>query len=121
MERILFVFGNQQQLVAALAIAALLLLLCCCLFWARAARERRSQALAIAQRQQDLNEKMAELARSNAELTGRMRSMGEILGSRQSDLARLVSERLDAVGARVGQGLEASSRTANENLSKLNE
>ncbi|MCC2101653.1 MAG: DNA recombination protein RmuC, partial [Hyphomicrobiales bacterium] len=62
-----------------------------------------------------------ELNRASAELAGRMQTVAEVLGSRQSDLARVVSERLDAVQHRVGQGLEQASRTQGENLGKLNE
>ena len=40
---------------------------------------------------------------------------------RQADLARLVAERLDAVGTRLGQGLDRSTRTTGDNLSRLNE
>ncbi|MGB8277296.1 MAG: DNA recombination protein RmuC [Methylovirgula sp.] len=87
----------------------------------RAGQARRREAAAAAERQADLAEKMAGLMQSHAELTGRMRGMGEYLGARHSDLARLVAERLDAVGARVGRGLEDQSRTANESLAKLNE
>jgi DNA recombination protein RmuC len=36
-------------------------------------------------------------------------------------LARLVSERLDAVGTRVGQGLESQTRATGDHLAKLNE
>ncbi len=69
----------------------------------------------------DLQNRIAELARSNAELVGRIRSLGEVLGSGQADFARLVAERLDSVGARVGRGLEDQSRAAGESLAKLNE
>ncbi len=86
-----------------------------------AARARRARAAAMAQRQRDFHEQIAELARSNAELTGRIHSMGELLGARQTDLARLVAERLDAVGVRVGRGLEDQTRAAGESLGKLNE
>ena len=74
-----------------------------------------------AARQQELDLKMAALARSSAELTGRMQTVAEVFGTRQADLARLVSERLDAVGHRLGQGLESSTKTSTENLTKLNE
>lgn len=45
-----------------------------------------------------------------AELTGRLSSLGEWLGARQTDLARLMAERLDAQG-----------RTTGETLGRLNE
>jgi DNA recombination protein RmuC len=40
-----------------------------------------------------------------AELTGRLSSLGEWLGSRQTDLARLMAERLDAQGRATGETL----------------
>jgi DNA recombination protein RmuC len=43
------------------------------------------------------------------------------LGSRQTDLARLMAERLDHVGQRLGAGLETHARTTGDNLSRLNE
>jgi DNA recombination protein RmuC len=81
---------------------------------------RRDAAEAVA-RQADLQEKLADLARAHAEVTGRVRSMGEILGSRQADLARFVAEQLESVGSRVGRSLEDQSRNASESLGKLNE
>ena len=88
---------------------------------ARTARARRDDQDEAADRQNDLDAKMAALARSSAELTGRMQTVAEVFGTRQADLARLVSERLDAVGHRVGQGIESSSKTTTENLARLNE
>jgi DNA recombination protein RmuC len=44
-----------------------------------------------------------------------------VLSNRQSELARTLSERLDTVGHRVGQGLEASARSTSDNLAKLGE
>lgn len=84
-------------------------------------RGRRRDAALAAERQAELGETLASLMQSHAELTGRMRGMGEYLGARHTDLARLVSERLDAVSTRVGRGLEDQTRTANESLGKLNE
>jgi len=88
---------------------------------ARVARARRDEMEEAEARQRDLDVKMAALARSSAELTGRMQTVAEVFGTRQADLARLVSERLDAVGQRLGQGLESSSKSTTENLTKLNE
>lgn len=100
---------------------ALLVLLIIAVAALRAGQARRREAAIAAAQQAELADRMAGLVQSNAELTGRMRGMGEYLGARHSDLARLVTERLDAVGARVGLGLEDQSRTANESLAKLNE
>ena len=87
----------------------------------RGSRARAGDAAATAERQRELDDKMAEISRASAELTGRMQTVAEVLGARQSDLARLVGERLDAVGHRVGQGIEQAARQQGENLGKLNE
>jgi DNA recombination protein RmuC len=80
----------------------------------------RTQARTTRQ-SENLERRLLDLGHANAELKGSLRTMAETLAFRQSDLARLVSERLDSVGARVGQGLEQSSRVAHEDLTKLNE
>jgi DNA recombination protein RmuC len=91
--------------------------------WSLAARARASsrETLAAAERQREMFHAMEEISRQNAGLNGSVRSVAEVLGSRQADLARLVADRLDAVGTRVGAGLEASGKTAGEHLAKLNE
>ena len=66
-------------------------------------------------------EMLTALHQSNAELTGRVRSMGEALSGRQADLARLVTERLDTVNTRLGQSLERSAHRTGEGLARLHE
>ena len=50
-----------------------------------------------------------------------MQTVAEVFGTRQSDFVRMISERIDGLQHRVGQGLETTSRHQNENLSKLHE
>ena len=59
--------------------------------------------VALARGSRDSGERMAELS-------GRLASLGEWLGGRQTDLARLIAERLDSQG-----------RTTGETLGRLNE
>ena len=87
----------------------------------RAGRARALAAEAQAERQHELDDKMAELTRINSELTGRLSSVAEAMSSRQSDLVRLLADRLDAVGTRVGQSLETGSRSTVEQLARLGE
>jgi len=65
--------------------------------------------------------RLAKLLEVSAETQGRIGSLGELLGARQGDLARLVSERLDSVGLRMGAGLESQARSTGEHLARLNE
>jgi len=113
-------FGSRELMFALAGLAILLILILALMTWL-AARARRRDAASAAERQGELADGLAALMQAQAELSGRMRGMGEYLGARHSDLARMVTERLDAVGDRVGRGLEDQSRTSNESLSKLNE
>ncbi len=110
----LHVLGSAAVFIVVLAVLLLVVV-------ARAARGRRDEQDDAAERQDELDAKMAALGRASAELTGRMQTIAEVFGTRQADLARLVSERLDAVGHRVGQGIESSTKATTENLTKLNE
>ncbi len=120
MDRVIFLLAGApvtaaQLLLAAAALATLFFI---ALSLGRAARRG---ALDAVERQREMDEAFALIARQNAELSGRMRSVAETLGARQGDLARFVAERLDQVGARVGAGVEASGKSAGEQLAKLNE
>ena len=124
MERIFFVVGGvpvtgAHLLVGALAAALLALVLVVALVRAGTARRREREA--AEERHEEIEAQMSALSRTSIEMTARLQTVAEVFGSRQSDLARLVSERLDAVGHRLGQGLESSSKTTTDNLGKLNE
>jgi DNA recombination protein RmuC len=125
MDGILFLAGGLPvRLAHALfaAVALLLLLLAMAtIALIRASRARAQAAEEALRRQREFDERIQELARNGSELAGRVQAFAEAVGSRQADLSRLVSERLDAVGTRVGQGLENQSRTTGDHLAKLNE
>jgi DNA recombination protein RmuC len=104
---------------AVAALAGLLVLTLIAL--ARAAALRRRDARAAAERQETIEAQFSALARSSAELNGRVAGMAEWLGSRQTDLARVVADRLDSVGARLGAGLDAQAQNTGESLGRLNE
>ncbi|PNG26982.1 DNA recombination protein RmuC [Methylocella silvestris] len=110
-----------SQLMLAGVGAALVLILVFAISLAQSARRNSLAASAAAERQYEMEQALSAIARQNAELSGRMRAVADSFGSRQSDLARFVAARLDAVGERVGAGVEASGRSAGEQLAKLNE
>jgi DNA recombination protein RmuC len=93
------------------------------MFWqlGRARRERIFEAALAAERAQEMDERVADLARLQAEISGRLQTVAEVFGSRQGEFARLVAERLEGLQHRMGQGLEASTRHQAENLAKLHE
>jgi len=124
MDKTLFSLGvpvtGLGLLLAACALA-LALLIIIAVSVLRAGSARALEAALAAERQHEADDKMEELTRLNAELTGRLRSMAEVMTSRQTDLARIMADRLDAVGARVGQGLEQGARSTADHLAKLGE
>lgn len=109
-----------DALMAAGAFATLLLVL---LVWqnARAAGARALEAAAAIERQRELDDKVEAMNRLQAEMTGRMQTLAEVFGSRQSDLARLMSERLDSVRTSMTTSLSETAQKSAESLGKLNE
>lgn len=103
---------------AALSLA--LLVLVALSSW-RGSRERAIEAAMAAERTREMDDKVAEMNRLQAEMTGRMQSMAEILSTRQGDLARLVADRMDGLRQQVGAGLEQNVRQTAESLGKLQE
>jgi DNA recombination protein RmuC len=103
---------------AALSIA--LLLLMALSSW-RAGRGRALEVAIASERAREMDDKVAEMNRLQAEMTGRMQSMAEILSTRQGDLARLVADRMDGLRQQVGAGLEQNVRQTSESLGKLQE
>jgi DNA recombination protein RmuC len=88
---------------------------------ARGARARVEEAARHDIHAGELEERMAEIARIQSDTAGRVHTMGEVLSGRQAELARAVSERLDAVTYRIGQSMQTSTQNTMENLQKLNE
>ena len=87
----------------------------------RSGRRHAAEAGATAERAREMDDKVAEMNRMQAELTGRMQTMAEILSTRQGDLARLVADRIDGLRQQVGSGLEQNVRQTNESLGRLQE
>ncbi|MDQ4135637.1 MAG: DNA recombination protein RmuC [Pseudomonadota bacterium] len=111
-------WGEVALGAAALSLALLLLVTVLLL---KARRERAVEALIAAERAEEMEEQVAEITRLQAEMTGRMQTMAEVFGTRQSDLVRLVAERIKGLQHRVGQGLAASAQHQSDNLAKLHE
>src|SRR5215213_6322448 len=109
------------EALAAFACIVLAMLGAIALMLARATHTRGVEAARHDVHAEELEERMGEIARIQAETAGRVHTMGEVLSGRQAELARAVSERLDAVTHRIGQSMQASTQSTMENLSKLNE
>ncbi len=109
------------EVLTAFACVVLALLGAIAVMLARATRARGAEAAQHDVHAEELEERMAELARIQADTAGRVRTMGEVISGRQAELARAVSERLDAVTHRIGQSMQTSTQHTVANLQKLNE
>lgn len=87
----------------------------------RASRARIAAETSAADQAAEVERRLAEVARLQAETTGRMRTLAEVFGARQSDLVRGLGERLDGLAHRVGHTLADQGRVTHENLSRLAE
>jgi DNA recombination protein RmuC len=99
-----------------LVLAAGLLILVFVMLQARAKREarRRAEMEAAAERAQELEVRLAELA-------GSLQGFAVQTSNQQAHMHRLLDERLDMVGQRVGHGLSEQSERTTEQLTQLHE
>jgi DNA recombination protein RmuC len=117
MNAMLAVVGGYPVTVAEALLVAFAAPLVVALALAAALLRTRGQRGALG----EVEAQLARVMQTNAEMQGRIGSLGEFIGARQGDLARLISERLDSVGSRVGSGLEAQTRSTAEQLARLGE
>jgi len=87
----------------------------------RGQRRREMEATIAAERAREMDDKVGEMNRQQAELNGRLQTMAEILSTRQGDLARIMADRMDGLRQQVGAGLEQNVRQTTESLGKLQE
>ena len=132
MDRIAFTVADlavtyEMLLIGGVAFVVLLvaIVLVVLLRQARAREEeataRRLELEAAASRNAELERQLSGLMQSQYEMNGRMQTMAEIFGNRTTDLARLVNERLDAQGHKVGQAIQETQSKTTESLGKLAE
>jgi DNA recombination protein RmuC len=125
MDKVLFSLANVPVsaglagLCGIAGIAALLLILL--VVSIRAGRNRAEEAALEARHSAETERRLADMLRVQSEMTGRMQTMAEIFSGRTSDLARLLSERIEASSHRVNQSMTETREKTEESLSKLNE
>src|SRR5262249_41161100 len=125
MAEVLFMIGTRSVTVAeallAIGAGALLLLVLLAIGLWRSGKKRAREADEQAARADELETRITDLVRAQTEMTGRVQSFAELLGGRQAELARTVSERLDVVSHRLGEGMQNAARVTMESLGQLHE
>lgn len=89
--------------------------------WRRASRAAREAGDHADRSDNEASERLDAVLRSQAEITGRMQTMAEIIGSRQADLTRTLAERLDGLSTRVGQSIRETGTATSASLTALTE
>lgn len=87
----------------------------------QAQRAQEIASATSAERERELDDKVGELNRINAQLAGQMLQLQQQLNERHSELTRTLSERLDSVSKRVGDSMEATTNSTAERLTALGE
>jgi DNA recombination protein RmuC len=110
---LLVLFGQPLSAADLLVIAALavlgLLVLCVVALW-RSASARALAAADAADAARDADLRMAELLKTQAEMHGRMATMAEVFGARQSELNQSIQSRLDGMTQRLGTTMTEQTR-----------
>jgi len=117
-EPVTTLFGQELPLAALVlaggALALVLLLVVIVVLWRNARAGAAAEAAA-----RELETRLAELARSQGEMTGRVQAMAEVFGARQSELVKALTDRLDNVSHRLGQSMSETQKNTHENLQQL--
>ena len=124
MDSLFIVAGHPVSALEASVAGGLFLLVL--LFWIglRTLGQMRRTAendAAARERIHELEFHLSELLKSQGEMTGRMQTMAEVFGSRQSDLMRAVNERLDGMGHKLGLSMADSGKQTHEGLRQVHE
>ena len=101
-------------------LVALLLAACLLTIWRIKAAGRRAEAEA-ALRAVELEGQVGALLNAQSAMTGRMQAMAEMLGGRQAEMSRAVSERLDGMAHRMNQSMGEATKNTHDNLKRLHE
>lgn len=125
MQDVVFILGTRPVTIAELllvsaGIVCLLLVVLALAFW-RSGKRRALEAQEQAFRAEDMETRVSELLRAQSELTGRVQAFAEGMGGRQAEFSRTMTERLDAVTHRLGEGMQKTAKETMESLGQLNE
>ncbi|MDA4846283.1 DNA recombination protein RmuC [Hoeflea poritis] len=76
---------------------------------------------AAGERAREMESRFAEIMGAQAEMQGRMATIAEVFGSRQSEINKSINERLDGMSQRLGNTISEQTKATHENLSRLQE
>jgi DNA recombination protein RmuC len=116
---VIILFGHPVP-ITALIIGAAILIAALGYVLLQSGRARR-QAEEDALKAGEADRSMAELLRLQAEMQGRLATIAEVFGSRQSEFNQAVNQRLDGMSQRVSSTIHEQGKATHENLRRLQE
>jgi DNA recombination protein RmuC len=114
------VFISGEVVVVAVIVVAAMLIAAGVVLWRVSSAGRRAESEA-AERTRELQTRITDLVSAQSETAGRIQTMADLIGGRQAELNRSLSERLDGMTHRLNQSLGEATRTTHENLKSLHE
>lgn len=120
-----FSIGNRpvtfgESIATAGALVIVLVALWLFVAW-RNGQKHAAASATTAEQAREAEARMAALVASQNELTGRMQTLSEVFSTRQSDMMRLVNERLESMTGRIGQSISDTTKSTNQSLTQLQE
>ncbi len=113
------------MLAIGVAIVLCVLILAAVLAARRTSRNRAAALVeaeaAASKHASEMEARFTELMSAQSEMQGRMATIAEVFGSRQSEINKSINERLDGMGQRLGNTINEQTKATHENLSKLQE
>ncbi len=111
--------GMATALAIAIAVAVVLAVGAIVLWGQR--RAGRIVGDEAAARSLEMESRIGALLKAQSEMTGRMQAMSELIGNRQAELTKSLSERLDGMSHRLNQSMGEATKNTHENLKSLHE
>jgi DNA recombination protein RmuC len=69
----------------------------------------------------ELETRMSALLQAQSEMSGRIQTMADLIGGRQAELNKSLSERLDGMTHRLNESVGEATKSTHENLKRLHE
>lgn len=125
LETHLFTIGDFSvtfgSLIGVMAGMLGLLVVILAVFYARASQARQAAEFAAAERARVAESQLSDILKAQSEMHGRMATMSEMFGTRQSEFNQVIGQRLDGMSQRIGTSITEQTKSTHENLARLQE
>jgi len=114
LDRTFFIFGNQSVSLGQVLLAVALLLGGLLLIFVTGRRKAGDRAA-------EADARMMALIAAQTEMQGRIATLADVFGTRQSELNQSINQRIDGMTQRIGTSITEQTKATHENLRRLQE